>query len=352
MAWLIRRRRGAACAASALQPRGKWGNISMDRRQLVRSLAAAACAAALPVGAKASGVNQIIGGGFINGVGEHNVIVGDETTARDAILNNCVIDGRGAAIGTRAQSTSCIGDSCGMYGDFELCEISGQYAARKARLRKVAANGYSALEYGDAEDSSFEGLYSGHSCYARHSQASGVQSLAGAIVTRTIVSGRDAGAMAEGEDLVMHGAYVTTARLPGPQLRVSEIQLDRERGTPWIVKGHGLGAPGARVNLFVFADEMPQNKFAPWSYGVLLPFSVLDPDAVGYAGNKYYATAPGRNVRVAINTCKPKRSVAIGKGSVISRDDQIVINGLDLTGEVSRLDAIEGRLKLLEHYVP
>lgn len=129
-----------------------------------------------------------------------------------------------------------------------MSDISGQYAAQKARIRRVTAQGYAALEYADAEDSTFVGLYSGHSCFARESHASGLNSLNGAIVNRTIASGRDAGALAEGEDLVMHGAYVTTARIPGPELRVSEIQIDHHDHTPWIIKSHGLGAPGARVN--------------------------------------------------------------------------------------------------------
>ncbi|WLB14976.1 hypothetical protein [Bradyrhizobium japonicum] len=324
----------------------------MDRRRLIQSLVGATCAAMVSGPVKAiSGGNKIIGGGFLGGVGEHNIITGDESTARNAILNYCVINGRGAAAEARGSSTTCIGDACGIGADFEICDLSGQYAGHNARLRKVTGHGYAALEYADAEDSTFVGLYSGHSCFARHSHASGVNSLNGAIVHGTIASGRDAGAYAEGEDLVMHGAYVTTARVPGPELPVSEIQVDRDL-TPWIIKAHGFGAVGTRVNLFAFGDEMPRNKHTDFINGLLYPFLVLDADAVSYVGNKYAAETSGRNLRLAINTCRPKRSIAIGKGSLISRDDQVVVNGRDFTDVISRVEALESRLNAIERLTP
>lgn len=333
--------------ASGLLGRGNK-KLQMNRRKLFQALAGAACLAALPDRAKAgNSTNKIIGGGFVNGIGEHNVITGDEATARNAVLNYCVINGRGAAADARGNSTSCVGDACGIEADFDLCDLSGQFAAHKARVRRVSAHGYAALEYGDAERSTFIGLYSGHSCFARESHASGVDSLIGAIVNRAVASGRRAGAYAEGDDLVMHGPYVTTARVPGPQMQVAEIQVDHAP-TPWIVKAHGLGTPGTRINLFVYGDEMPKNRHADFRNGEIYPFVILDEDAVGYVGNKYAAETTGANVRIAINTCKPKRSIGIGAGSVISRDDQVVINGQDLTGVVSRMEAIEARLKALE----
>jgi hypothetical protein len=68
---------------------------------------------------------------------------------------------------------------------------------------------------------------------------------------------------------------------------------------------------------------------------------VLDENRIQYTGNKYKAATQGENVRVAINTNRPKRSIAIGKGSLISADDQIVINGKDVTRSMTMNEVLK-----------
>lgn len=315
----------------------------MDRRHFLAGLISSAM-----IPAARADTNQVFGGGFQGGEGFGNVITGDKDTARNAYLENCVVNGRGAAIDARAISTTLIGDGCGNAGDFVLCDLSGQYLGHAARLRRVAAKGYAALEHADAEGGAFTGPYAGHSVWARHSSGYGDSVLTSAVVWRTEASGHYAGRGAEGEDLVFNGDGATTARVSGEPFMVSEILIGDEKLTPWIVKRHGFGMAGDRVNLFVTADEMPTNAYMVWGQGAFLPFTVLGPDEIQYVGNKYRALTDGRNVTVARNTCRPKRSTAIGAGSIITRDDQVVINGVDMTGQVEHTQALEARLEAIE----
>jgi hypothetical protein len=319
----------------------------VDRRTAILSIMAAACATSLSRPARA---NEIIGGGFTGGSGSGNLIVGDELTARDAVLQNCVVNGPGAAVRTRAISSTILGANCATDAELENCEISGQYAAHAARLRSVVALGYSSCEFAQVQTGDFDGVYAGHSCLGLELSGVGDSSLSGAIANRSIAHGKNAGAFAEGEDLVMIGADVTTAVVAGPELPVAEIRMEDQ--TPWIIRNHGFGDPGQRVNLIILAEQMPDTPYGPFTQGKLRPFRVLGPDEIQYTGNKYPAITPGLNVRVAINTNRPKRAVAIGPGSLIARYDQVVVNGQDLTGVISRMEAVEARLKALESIRP
>lgn len=169
---------------------------------------------------------------------------------------------------------------------------------------------------------------------------SGFSALAGSIAKHVVARGDNAGAYAEGEYLTMIGDGVTTARVPGPEIAVSAI-LTGEPDTPWICSNHGLGGKGQRVNLFIYGDVMPNTPHGAFIHGEVRPFTVLDENLIQYTGNKYKAITPGENLRVAINTNRPKRSIAIGAASQISADDQIVINGKDVTHLMTMNEALK-----------
>lgn len=260
---------------------------------------------------------KVIGGGFQGGWGSNSLVVGNEDTARNAELHDMIVKGPGAAVNARARNGSIIGVGCATGADCEFTDVSGQYAATQARLRHISAEGYGCLEYADAERGAFLGRYAGHSSWTRDSSAVGDSALSGAVVTNCTAQGRNAGAMAEGEGLVFIGDNVTTARIPGEQLPVTDI-LVGDPDTPWIVPAHGFGIAGQRVNLFVFGDQMPTNAYTTWSNGSFLPFTILGADEVQYTGDKYAATSRGANVRVARNTCRPVNRIITGSGAIMT----------------------------------
>lgn len=169
---------------------------------------------------------------------------------------------------------------------------------------------------------------------------SGYSALTGSIAEHVLARGDSAGAYAEGEYLTMIGDGVTTARVPGPEIATSEILIE-EPEIPWICSNHGLGSKGQRINLFLYGDVMPNTPHGAFIHGEMRPFTVLDENRIQYTGNKYKATTQGENIRVAINTNRPERSIAIGTGSLISTDDQVVINGKDVSRSTTMNEALK-----------
>lgn len=246
-----------------------------------------------------------------------------------ATLNVSTIFGHGAGARCTANGVSLYGDSCGIDGNFFSSEIRGQYAARKAFVQNSVIDGYAAAEYAYVVHGSLTGLYAGHSMWGSYVCGTGESAFSMAIVTNSVAHGHYAGIGAEGDNLTMIGDNVTTARVPGSQMQVTQI-LVNDPDIPWVIPNHPFGSATNRVNLFVYGDVMPTlspSQGGAFYQGGMCPFTVLDANSVQYTGNKYKALTAGLNVRVAQNTCKPHNSVAIGAGSVITASNQIVING-------------------------
>ncbi len=266
-----------------------------------------------------------------------NTILGDGA-ALDATLEKCTVIGRDAGQRATGFSSEIIGDSAGYAAHVELSAIRGQYAGRYSRVIYSTIDGYG-IEFADVVRSVLVGLYAGHSCAVTESIGEGIAALQNAIGTNLVAQGRDAGVNAEGSNLTMIGQGVTTAFVAGASYAVTVLPAQGEIGLAgslarWRVPGHGWPV-GSRRNFAMSGAVLPACQVpGAWIANVPYPFTVLDADHLIYTGNKYVARTAGSAVRLVENANRPSNSTAIGAGSRITRSNQLVINGVDVTARM------------------